>query len=183
MAKTQVDKTYRIFYILIPVGAIVLGIIVNMIYDNYHETVLKKDTKEILNYLMTKDIETSEEYRELAINMYKEKNYDDADFLSIILGDDYLLLVKYHSFNDLRSLLNIFHIEWIDKSGYINDEQINEGMDKKSALVSAKYIARINEWKEAEIEEFKEDENEFFLNEQRKKLKTNLIQNSIQTQY
>ena len=169
MAKTQVDKTYRIFYILIPIGAIVLGIICNYFYDRYHETVLKKDTKEIITYLMTRDIKDVEEYKEIAINMFKERNYDDSEFISVVLGDDYLLIAKYHTFNDLRSLLNIFHIDWLDDEGLLNDQQINEGMDKKSAMVAAKYIARINEWKEVEIEEFKEDENEFFLQEQKKK--------------
>ena len=169
MARKHEDKSYRIYYIIIPIGVLIVGFIINVIFDKYHETVLKNDTKEIITYLMTKDIETVEDYRAFAVELYKNKGYDDPENISVILGDDYLLITKYHTFDDLRAFFNIFHTHWFDKDGYMDNEKINEGMDKKTATVIAKYIAKINEYKEAEISEFNEDENEFFLREQARK--------------
>jgi hypothetical protein len=167
--KNQVDQTYKIFYILIPVGAILLAVVCNWFYDNYHEKVLKRDSREILDYLMTRDIDTAEEYKEVAIEMFKEKGYDDADLISIYVGDDYLLFAKYHTFKDLRVFFNIFDIHWFDDHGMVNDEDINSKLDRKSAMVAAKYLVHINEWKEAVIDDFSGDENDFFLTEEAKK--------------
>ena len=91
MARKHEDKSYRIYYIIIPIGILIVGFIINVIFDKYHETVLKNDTKEIISYLMTKDIETVEDYRAFAVELYKNKGYDDPENISVILGDDYLL--------------------------------------------------------------------------------------------
>ena len=168
--QSQVDKTYKIFYLLIPAGAILLAVVCNWMFDNYHEKVLKRDTKEIVEYLMTRDIDTAEEYKEIAMDMYKDKGYDDSDLISIYVGDDYLLFAKYHTFKDLRVFFNIFDIHWFDDYGMVNDNDINTKLDRKSAMVAAKYIVHINEWKEAVIEEFGDDENDFYLREEAKKV-------------
>ena len=163
------SSSHKIFYILIPLGVIILGIICNIIFDKYYEAKVKNDTKEVLKYIVDKDYDDVDKYIETAKEQFKLKGYDDTDAINVILGDDYLILVKYYSFNDLRTIFNIFHTRWTDSSGVINDQTINEGMSRKSGLVIGKYIARLNEYKEPVIEEFKEDENELFLKSQKEK--------------
>jgi len=163
---------HKIFYILIPVGAFLLAIVCNFCFDKYHQIKLDNDTKEILEYLMTKEFDNEEVYKSTAIQLYKDKGYDDADFISVILGDDYLVLVKYHYFNDLKVFLNIFNIQWTDKSGLIDDDSINSGLSKRTGHAESRYIARLNEYQEPVITKFDEDENEFFLQNQNEQEQT-----------
>jgi hypothetical protein len=157
------SSSHKVFYILIPIGVIVLGIVCNIIFDKYHEIRVKNDTKEVLEYIVTKEFDEVDKYTEAASEQFKLKGYDENDTLNVILGDKYLVLVKYYSFNDLRTFFNIFHTRWVDSTGTINDNDINEDMARKSGLIVAKYIARLNEYNEPVIEEFNEDENELFL--------------------
>ena len=157
------SSSHKVFYILIPIGVIVLGIVCNIIFDKYHEIRVKNDTKEVLEYIVTKEFDEVDKYTEAANEQFKLKGYDENDTLNVILGDKYLVLVKYYSFNDLRTFFNIFHTRWVDSTGTINDNDINEDMARKSGLIVAKYIARLNEYNEPVIEEFNEDENELFL--------------------
>ena len=159
----------KVFLLLIPLGIIVLLVVGNFVLDSYYQIKLNKDTKDVLNYLLTKDCETSEECKALAIEQYNQKGYENNDILTtIILGDDYMILAKYNYINDLRVFLNIFHIKVFDQNGNIDDQKIDESLEKKSGMVSSKYIVKLNEYKEPIIEKFKGDENEFFLEQDKK---------------
>lgn len=149
---------HGIFYVLIPITAIILAFIVNIIMDNYYQKKLENDTLEIINYIITKDYQTPEEYKKEALEIYSEKEYTESeDYLTIRLGHDYMVFLKYHPINDLTTILNIFKVKWFDKNGYIDDEEINTTMDQKTGVLNAKYIIYLNEYREAEIVPY--DEN------------------------
>ena len=166
MNKGGID--HKIYYILIPLGALILAIICNIIYDKYHQIKLDIDTKEIINYLVSKDYETEDQYKETAIQEFQKRGYDDSELISVMLGDDYLLIVKYHAFNDLKTFLNIFHIDWVDEDGMISDENINKGLEEKTGHAVSRYIVKKNEYNEPVIEKFDRDENEFYLEKAQK---------------
>jgi hypothetical protein len=157
------DVNHKMFWIFIPIIVVLSAIAFNFFYDKYHEIKLDKDTKEIITYLMTKDFDTQEEYLESAVQFFEDKGYTEGpESVGVILGEDYLVVSKYHYFNDLKTFLNIFNIEWIDKQGNIDDYTINRGLDRKTSGCVSRYIARLNEYKEATIEKFNEEPNEFF---------------------
>lgn len=166
----------KVFLLLIPLGVIALLVICNFVLDAYYQIKLDKDTKDVLNYIISKDCDSSEECRLLAIEQFQLKKYEDNELLTTAVeGDDYLLLVRYNYINDLRVFLNIFHIEVFDKNGMINDNNINQSLAKKSGMVSSKYIVRLNEYKEPIIEKFKGDENEFILEESKTETTTTTV--------
>ena len=159
---------HKLFYILIPISAIVLAFVINIIMDNYYKKKLEKDSLEIVNYIITKDFQTADEYKELALQEYEDRKYTDSpDSLIIRLGHEYMVFFKYHPINDLKTFLNIFKVKWVDKDGYIDDQQINEGMDEKTGVLTVKYIIYLNEYDEPIIEQYT-DEKELELIEMEK---------------
>jgi len=168
MAKANNVSGGIFFIILIPIGAVILAILVNFLYDQYQQIILDRDTKQILTDLMDKQgLTTSEDYRNMALDMlkdytdvYVEQKYTDPDNIIFIVGDDYVLFIHYKAFNDLRSIFNIFGQNPIDDEGYVDNATINKNMNKASALISSKYIARLNEYNEITIEKYEEDVND-----------------------
>ena len=166
----------KVFLLLIPLGVIALLVVCNLVLDTYYQIRLDNDTKEVLNYILSKDCDTSEECRLLAIEQFQQKKYEDNEILTtVVTGDDYLLLVRYNYINDLRVFLNIFHIKVLDNNGYIDDKKINDSLEKKSGMVSSKYMVKLNEYKEPIIEKFKGDENDFILEEANKTTTTTTV--------
>ena len=154
----------KVFLLLIPLGVALLIVICNICLDGYYQIKLNKDTREILDYIVTKDCQTSEECKAIAVEQFAAKKYEDNEALtSTIVGNDYLLIVRYNYINDLRVFLNIFHINIFDKNGMVDDQKIDSTLSKKSGMVSSKYIVKLNEYKEPVVEKFKGDENEFIL--------------------
>ena len=156
----------KVFLLLIPLGVALLLVICNICLDGYYQIKLNKDTREILDYIVTKDCQTSEECKAIAVEQFAAKKYEDNEALtSTIVGNDYLLLVRYNYINDLRVFLNIFHINIFDNNGMINDNKINQSLERKSGMQSSKYMVKLNEYKEPIIEKYKGDENELVLKE------------------
>ena len=166
----------KVFLLLIPLGVIALLVVCNLVLDTYYQIKLDNDTKEVLNYILSKDCDTSEECRLLAIEQFQQKKYEDNEILTtVVTGDDYLLLVRYNYINDLRVFLNIFHINIFDNNGMVDDQKIDSTLSKKSGMVSSKYIVKLNEYKEPIIEKFKGDENDFILEEANKTTTTTTV--------
>ena len=154
----------KVFLLLIPLGVIALLVICNFALDGYYQIKLNKDTREVLDYLLTKDCETSEQCRLIAIEQFNQRKYEDSELLTTVsVGDDYLLLVRYNYINDLRVFLNIFHIQIFDNNGMINDGKINQSLSRKSGMLSSKYMVKLDEYNEPIIEKYKGDENDFIL--------------------
>ncbi len=168
-----------IWFLIIPVGAILLVIAVNFVYDKIIETGFEKDTKEVLNALMYReDLETADDYKAAAIDQFKQikttnpfdgdkKKYTEEDLenISVVVGKDYVLLSNYYSFTDAGVILNLFNIKWVNKDGYIDDNEINKKTNKKNKMITAKYMAKFNEYGEPSIEKYEGDDNELFLEE------------------
>ena len=159
---------HGIFYILIPITAIILLVVINFIMDAVYQKKLERDTLEVINYIITKDFDTPEEYRKLAQEQFEDMKYTDyEDYIVIRLGHEYMVFMKYHPINDLKTFLNIFKFKWTDKDGYLDDNKINEGMDRETGTLSAKYIIYLNEYREPVIIEYS-DEKEKELEEKEK---------------
>lgn len=168
-----------IWFLIIPIGAIILVLIINFIYDQIIQVDFDNETKEVLTELMYRtDLETREDYKNAAIELYKKietknpfdgdkKKYseEDLDNISVIVGSDFVLLSNYYSFTDAGVVLNLFNIKWINKDGYIDDNEINKKTNKKNKMITSKYIARFNEYSEPTIEKYTGDDNELFLEE------------------
>ena len=178
------DNGHKVFLILIPIGAILLAILFNYCYDMYHQIKLDIDTKDVINDIITKDFDNADDYKEIAVKEFEKKGYKDSEEMTILVDEDYLIFIKYHYFDDLRVLLNIFNIEWVDKSGYVNDAKINEGLEKKTGFVQSRYKVELDEYNEPVIKRFDTDENEFFLEnalkeqEERERTSTTAVQDA-----
>lgn len=169
---------HRLFLILIPITAVILAFVINIFMDKYYEKKLDKDTLYIINEIITKDFETAEEYKELAIEYYEDLKYTESpDYLVIRLGKEYMVFLKYHPINDLKTFLNIFKIKWVDDNGMVSsDAEINKGMDEKTGVISAKYIVYLNEYHEPIIEPYTEEKEEELAEKERIKYATNIIE-------
>lgn len=84
-----------LFYILIPIGMIVLFFAIDFGMKLYHEYTLKNDTKEILTILMERDDYT--DIKEYAKKKYKEKGYETSD-VSVITRGEEIILINYKSY-------------------------------------------------------------------------------------
>ena len=153
------------FVILIPIGALLLCVVINFFMDVYYQKKLDKDTLEVVNYIITKDL-NSDQYKELAMEQFKDKGYTITDqTVSVLATDEYVLLVKYEYIHDLKSLLNIFKANWLDEDGNIDEQDINNSVNKYTGMISSKYIVRLNEYREPVIEKFTGDEDDLFRKE------------------
>ena len=157
----------KAFFIIIPIGVIIIAVVINFFLDLYYQKKLDKDTVDVLKYIITKDLPSSEEYKSLAMEQFTEKGYEtSSEVVSVLATDEYVLLVRYDYIHDLKAFLNIFNVRWFDKDGYVSsDKDINDTMDKNTGMIVSKYIARLNEYREPVIEKFTGDEDELFRKE------------------
>ena len=165
--KTNNGVFGKAFFIIIPIGIFLICVVINWFMDIYYQKKLDDATVEVLNYIITKDLPTSDDYKALALEQYEEKGYDtNPETLSIISNEEYVLIIKYDYIHDLKAFLNIFNVKWFDKDGYVSsDKTINDTMDKNTGMIVSKYIAKLNEYNEPVIEKFTGDEDELFKKE------------------
>lgn len=125
-----------VFYALIPIGAVILMFLVDLCYKYYNEYTLKRDTKDVLYQLLeAEDLETQEDYKNLAKKRFEALGYEAKD-VTVILREDYMILINYKSyFSVIGELIT---------------------GDKKVAV--ARFKGYLNEYKEATIEEYSEDD-------------------------
>ena len=135
-----------LFYILIPIGAVALMFLVDWGYKIYNEYILNRDTKAILyKMLEAEDLTTQEEYKELAKKELEELGYEENKDVTVILRDDYIILINYKNYYSV----------------------IGELITKTKKVAVARFKGYTNEYKEAVVEEYTiEEEDELYEEEE-----------------
>jgi hypothetical protein len=170
--KTNNGAFNKAFLIIIPIGVFLLCVVINYFMDVYYQKKLDNDTIDVLKYMITKDV-TTNEYRDIAMEQFKEKGYTVNDeTVSVLSTDEYVLLIKYEYIHDLKSFFNVFKVKWFESDGMIREGEINESVNRYTGMISSKYIVRLNEYREPVIEKFTGDEDELFRKELEKQEQT-----------
>lgn len=128
-----------LFYLLIPIGVVILMFLVDVCYKYYNEYTLNRDTKEVLYQILESDnLNTQEEYKAYAKKKYEELGYDSKN-VTIVLKENYIILINYK---------NYFSV-------------LGELITGKEKIAVARYKGYTNEYKEAVVEEYitEEDDN------------------------
>lgn len=87
-----------LFYVLIPIGGIILMFLVDLAYKHYNEYVLRRDTKNVLNQMLeSSDLITQEEYKEFAKKKFESLGYE-TKYVTIVLKENYIILINYKSY-------------------------------------------------------------------------------------
>lgn len=132
-----------LFYALIPIGAVVLMFLVDLCYKFYNEYTLNKDTKSVLLEMLDEEkLATQEEYKEFAKKKFESLGYDPKD-VTVVLRDDYIILINYRSYFSV----------------------IGELITKEKKIAVARFKGYLNEYKEAVVEEFKDEDDELYENQ------------------
>lgn len=120
-----------LFIFLIPVGTLLIFILFDIGYKFYNDYKIGKDTEEVLTLLMDREgLDTYEKMKEFAITQYERLGYTDLEDMSLIIRDDYIILVNYKSY---FSMVGMF-----------------TGQPEK--LAEAHYKGYYNEYKETVVE-------------------------------
>lgn len=135
-----------LFYILIPIGAVALMFLVDLGYKYYNEYILNRDTKEVLYKMLEQEnLFTQEEYKNFAKKEFEEMGYEDSKDVTVILRDDYIILIYYRNYYSV----------------------IGELITKNKKVAVARFKGYTNEYKEAVVEEYTiEEEDELYLEEE-----------------
>lgn len=131
-----------LFYILIPIGAVVLMFLVDLFYKYYNEYKINSDTKNVLYQMLDEEnLVTQEEYKNFAKRKYQELGYEEVKDVTVILRDDYIILIYYKDYYSV----------------------IGELITKNKKIAVARYKGYTNEYKEAVVEEYTvEDEDSLY---------------------
>lgn len=125
-----------LFYMIIPIGAVVLMFLVDLVYKYYNEYTLNRDTEIILNELLeAENLETQDDYKALAKKRYEALGYDVND-VTVLLREDYIILINYKSYYSV----------------------IGELITGNKKVAVARYKGYLNEYKEAVVEKYSQDE-------------------------
>ena len=125
-----------LFYLLIPIGALVLMFLVDVFYKYYNEYTLSRDTKDVLMQMLEEDnLVTQDDYKEFARKKFTSLGYDAKD-VTVVLNDDYMILINYKSYFSV----------------------IGELITKEKKVAVARYKGYLNEYKEAVVEEYLEED-------------------------
>ncbi len=135
-----------LFYILIPIGAVALMFLVDLGYKYYNEYILNRDTKEVLYKMLEQEnLSTQEEYKTFAKKKFEELGYEETADITVILKDDYIVLIYYRNYYSV----------------------IGELITKNKKVAVARYKGYTNEYKEAVVEEYTiEEEDELYSEEE-----------------
>ncbi len=130
-----------LFFLLIPIGAVILIFLADKGFDIYYDYKTKDDTKLVLKEMLTLDsLKTEEDYIEFAGKRFKDLGYD-PETINIEFVDDYIFI-------------------FTNKSYFSVIGEITAGTQK---VAEAKYKGKYNEYKEVVIEEYTdEDEEKYF---------------------
>ena len=135
-----------LFYILIPIGAVALMFLVDLGYKYYNEYILNRDTKEVLYKMLEQEnLSTQEEYKNFAKKKFEELGYEETSDITVILRDDYIILIRYRNYYSV----------------------IGELITKNQKVAVARFKGYTNEYKEAVVEEYTiEEEDELYSEEE-----------------
>ena len=126
-----------LFILLIPFGAFFLLVGFDFFYKYYNEWKLLNDTKEVMDLMLNKEgLETHEDMKNYIKDQFYKMGYENVDDLSLVVGEDYYILVSYSSYFSM----------------------INEITFKPKKIAVARVKGFYNEYKEAVVEEYIPDE-------------------------
>lgn len=143
MAKAQFETRRMtegpfMFFLMIPIGVFLLLIGFDFFYKIYNDKKLLNDTKTVMKMMLDKDgLETPDEMKNYAIEQFENLGYETTDDLSLIVGDDYYILVNYSTYFSM----------------------INEITFKPKKIAVARVKGYYNEYKETVVEEFVPDQD------------------------
>ncbi len=128
------------FILLIPIGFVILIYLYDFCQQIYFQVSLDKAVKETLTKTLKREgLETYEDYREYAVRTFKDMDYATDD-MSLIQKDDFYVLVNYKNYTSVVGELSF---------GLLRTKQ---------KMVHSAYKGFYNEYKEVQVEKFKEDE-------------------------
>lgn len=130
-----------LFFILIPIGAILLIFLADKGFDIYYKNLTAKDTQLVLKEMLTLDsLKTEQDYIEFAYKRFEDLGYD-TDIINIEFVDEYIIILASRSYFSV----------------------IGEIVSGTTKVAEAKYKGKYNEYKEIVIEEYTmEDEEKYF---------------------
>lgn len=128
-----------LFYLLIPIGVVALMFLFDFGSKLYNEYSLNRDTKEVLYQMLEEEnLVTREDYREFAKKKFESLGYEENKDITVILRDDYIILITYKNFYSV----------------------IGELFTKNKKVAVARFKGYTNEYKEAVVEEYTIDEED-----------------------
>lgn len=130
-----------LFFLLIPIGAVILIFLADMGFDYYYKYLTARDTKIVLEEMLTLDsLTTQEDYVEFAYKRFKDLGYD-IDTINIEFIDDYIIILTSRSYFSV----------------------IGEIISGTTKVAESRWKGKYNEYKEIVIEEYTdEDEEKYF---------------------
>ncbi len=144
----QMYQSPIIFYILIPIGMVILFFLIDFGIKIYNEYTLKRDTQEILKIVMESD---AEDLKSVAVKEFERRGYETDD-VSVIERDNGILLVNYKSYfsmigeiiggNKSVAVARYFgyydeHKELVIEEYGIEDEELDETTDDDAITIPA----------------------------------------------
>ncbi|MCH5166487.1 MAG: hypothetical protein J1F35_01215 [Erysipelotrichales bacterium] len=134
--------------LIIPFGMIAIFFLYDLFMNTYKQYTLNKATEEILLQVLNRDgLETPEEYKEYALRVVKDKEYDPEE-ASFTKDEDMYYLTIYDRYTSIIGELSF---------GLFKNREI---------MVRSSYVGYYNEYKEAVAEkyietDFEEDYGEY----------------------
>lgn len=131
-------KAHYLFFIIIPIGMIVLFFALDFGYKIYVENKLYIDASEVFKMALDSEgLDTEEEFNNYINDKFREKGYTEFD-LSITNKKDYKLLIIYNSYFSI----------------------INQLLHNGSKMSVVRLKGYYNEYKETVIEKYDEEEDD-----------------------
>ena len=129
-----------LYFLLIPIGAVILIFLADKGFDIYYNHKVSEDTKLVLNEMLTLDsLESREDYIEFASKRFKDLGYD-PEAIDIQFIDEYIVVMTSRSYFSV----------------------IGEILTGDNKVAKARYKGKYNEYKEVVIEEFTDEDDERF---------------------
>jgi len=128
-----------VFLFLVPIGGIVLFFLYDFCANIYYQNKLDNETKEVMGAILEREgLENIDEMKEFAIKVFEEYKIDEENF-SLTQVDDYYILTAYHRH---------VSVVWELSFGLLRT---------KKKTVSSSYKGYYNEYKEAVVEKYVEE--------------------------
>lgn len=128
-----------LFLLFIPIGSIILFLLFDFCYGYYNRKKLDADTETVMTLFLERDgLETYAHQKEYVFRQYEKLGYTELDDISLLIYEDYVLLVTYNSY---FSVLGVF-----------------TGNKERTAV--SRYKGYYNEYKEAVVEKYEPTDEE-----------------------
>ena len=140
--KRKMYSSGTIFLLFIPIGAIILFYLYDFCANFYKQKQIEKTTYSVMSDILNREgLEGLEEMKIYAKKVFEEYDITEDDF-SLTQVDDYYLLTVYDSYISVVGELSF---------GFLRNKEV---------MVHARYKGYYNEYKEAVIEKFEDNNDE-----------------------